>query len=71
VFQCRKRPGGFGAVKLKEVIEGALGDAFRELGPAILPPAAALFFIIGLTDFVEPTFQTGSQNHEKIILRLM
>jgi len=56
---------------VKEVIEGALGDAFRELGPAILPPAAALFFIIGLAHFVEPTFQAGSQNHEKVILRSM
>jgi hypothetical protein len=51
---------------LKEVMKGALGDAFRELGPAIFPGAAALFLIIRFADLVEPAFQTGLQNHDDL-----
>lgn len=50
-----KRPGGCDRILVKEVVKGTPGDAFGELGPAVLPHAAAFRPIIIIADFVKFT----------------
>jgi hypothetical protein len=49
------------------LLQGTLGNALGEFGPAVLPVAAAPAPIVIIMDFVKFTAQTRSQNHKTLL----